>query len=82
MRLNEVFDGKIGVSSCLEVGDDRALHDQLHLLCWDFNLPNCKRFLDGNPLASGLGITAKMLAILFDVQTVRLAWRVRETAVA
>lgn len=35
-----------------------------------------------NPLASGLGITAFILALLLGVQTVRLAWSERETAAA
>lgn len=39
-------------------------------------------FLAKNPLASGLGITAVLLAGLLGLQTVRLAWSDRETAVA
>lgn len=34
-------------------------------------------FLAKNPLASGLGITAALLAVLLGVQTVRLAWSER-----
>ena len=39
-------------------------------------------FLAKNPLASGLGIVAALLAILLGVQTVRLAWSERETVAA
>lgn len=39
-------------------------------------------FLARNPLASGLGITAGILAVLLGVQTVRLAWSEKETATA
>lgn len=39
-------------------------------------------FLARNPLASGLGIAAALLAVLLGVQTVRLAWSERETAKA
>jgi len=39
-------------------------------------------FLARNPLASGLGIAAALLAILLGVQTVRLAWSQSETATA
>lgn len=39
-------------------------------------------FLARNPLASGLGIVAALLAVLLGVQTVRLAWSERETAAA
>lgn len=39
-------------------------------------------FLAKNPLASGLGIAAALLAILLGVQTVRLAWSERETVAA
>ena len=35
-----------------------------------------------NPLASGLGVTAFVLAVLLGVQTVRLAWSERETFAA
>lgn len=39
-------------------------------------------FLAKNPLASGLGIGAGMLALLLGLQTVRLAWSQGETAAA
>lgn len=35
-----------------------------------------------NPLASGLGIVAAILAVLLGLQTVRLAWSEKETAAA
>ena len=39
-------------------------------------------FLAKNPLASGLGITAGILAVLLGLQTVRLAWSEKETTAA
>lgn len=39
-------------------------------------------FLARNPLASGLGLAAVLLAVLLGLQTVRLAWSERETAAA
>ena len=39
-------------------------------------------FLAKNPLASGLGVAAALLAVLLGLQTVRLAWSERETATA
>lgn len=39
-------------------------------------------FLARNPLASGLGLAAALLAVLLGLQTVRLAWSERETAAA
>jgi len=39
-------------------------------------------FLARNPLASGLGLFAALLAVLLGVQTMRLAWSERETAKA
>lgn len=39
-------------------------------------------FLAKNPLASGLGIAAALLAVLLGVQSVRLAWSERETFAA
>ena len=39
-------------------------------------------FLARNPLASGLGITAGILAVLLCIQTLRLAWSEKETFAA